>query len=216
MDANLKVESFAVGTYASTCSIIYSESTREAVLIDPGNDPKFILKKLETLNVKAKLLLHTHAHFDHIGGSKELHDVTGAPIYLHKKDQLLYQSLPMQSLMFGLPPLKTGPIEHFIEDGEKFGLGDLLFLTTLHTPGHTEGGCSFYTDVFEQPIVFAGDTLFQGSIGRTDLPGGSFEVLKKSILERLYTLPENTLVITGHGPATTIGEERRDNPFVHL
>ncbi len=217
MRPNLKVESFAIGSYACNCSIIYSTTTHEALVIDPGNDPKTIMKRLATLQVSVKLFLHTHAHFDHIGGSKELRDLTGAPIYLHKSDELLYKSLPMQSMMFGLPPLQTGPIDHFIQDGEEYGLSDpdlKLFLKAIHTPGHTSGSCSFYTEIFDHPLLFAGDTLFQGSVGRTDLPGGDFETLKKSIKNRLYVLPKETMVITGHGPSTTIADEGRDNPFV--
>ena len=209
--------SFPVGSYQCNCSILYSDKTREAIIIDPGNDHTFILKKISDLNLKVKKLLHTHAHFDHIGRSTEVANATGATLHLHKGDQFLYDALPMQGTFFrqivGIPKA----IDSYLEDGEEFGFEDpemKNFLKTIHTPGHTPGSCSFYTEYFDEPIAFAGDTLFQQSIGRTDLPGGDSNLIIKSIKSRLLTLPDETKVIAGHGPDTRIFDEKKYNPFV--
>jgi len=221
----LKVESFAIGSYGCNCTVIYDEISRQALAVDPGNDAKTFLQWISDRDLKVTHLLHTHAHFDHIGGSKIVREQTGAKVCLHKGDKLLYQALPVQSMMFGQAPMTAGPVDHFLQDEEEFNIqqplsvenaGKPFGLKTLYTPGHTEGSCCFYSDQLDQPLLLAGDTLFQGSVGRTDLPGGDFNQLKKSIRDRLYNLPEETLVITGHGPSTTIGAEGKHNPFVNF
>lgn len=209
--------SFPVGSYQCNCSILYSTETREAIIIDPGNDHTFILKKIKDLNLKVKKLLHTHAHFDHIGRSTEVSNATGATLHLHKGDQFLYDALPMQGTFFRQIVGTPKAIDSYLEDGEEFGFEDpelKNFLKTIHTPGHTPGSCSFYTEYFDEPIAFAGDTLFQQSIGRTDLPGGDSNLIIKSIKSRLLTLPDETKVIAGHGPDTRIYDEKKYNPFV--
>lgn len=220
MNNGLKIETFPVGSFSCNCSLIYSEQTKECVIIDPGDDLQLITQKIQERGLKVTKLLHTHAHFDHIGCSKDLAKSCGATIHLHRDDEKLYQALPAQAMMFGLPPHEPGKIDSYLEDGQEFGL-DLAddpninkFLKTIFTPGHTEGSCCFYSELFEQPTLFAGDTLFRSSIGRTDLPGGDFNKIKKSISQRLYQLPDETHVITGHGPSTRIFDERRTNPFV--
>jgi hydroxyacylglutathione hydrolase len=214
----LAIESFATGSLGCNCSILYSEATMEAIIIDPGDDKNAILNRVSDLGIKVKALLHTHAHFDHIGASKELKQEFNCPMHLHQGDKLLYQALPAQAMMFGRPPILPGKVDSWLEDGEEFSLSDedlKNFLKTVHTPGHTQGSCCFYLEnAGDRPILFAGDTLFQGSIGRTDLPGGDFNQIKKSIKERLYSLPDESLVITGHGPSTTLFEEMRFNPYV--
>lgn len=215
---SLKLETFPAGSFACNCSILYDEATKETIIIDPGNDLDLIKSKVKNLGLDVKLMLHTHAHFDHIGCSKCLRDEVGGKILLHQQDELLYKALNEQTKWFGMPPLEVGTIDEYIEDDMEFSLenSDLKnFLKTLFTPGHTEGSCCFYTEAFNEPILFSGDTLFQHSIGRTDLPGGDFETIKKSIKNRLYQLPEDTKVITGHGPATTIYNEKKSNPFVN-
>lgn len=213
----LALETLPIGAYACNCSILYSKKTREAIIIDPGNDHHTLLKKIKELNVTVKKLIHTHAHFDHIGRSNEIREKTGATIHLHKDDQFLYDQLPMQGQFFGEMVGAPGPIDHYITDGEEFHFADeeiKTFLKTIHTPGHTPGSCCFYSNYFSTPILFAGDTLFQNSIGRTDLPGGDSRKIIKSIKERLLVLPDETAVITGHGPLTKIYNEKRFNPFL--
>ncbi len=214
---SLNLTSFPVGNYACNCSILYSSATKEAIIIDPGNDHELILKKINELGIKVKSLLHTHAHFDHIGRSTEVSKATGATIHLHKGDQFLYDMLPQQGLFFGQQVGTPKKLDSYLEEGEIFKFDDPeinSFLTTLHTPGHTPGSCCFYTEYFETPQLFAGDTLFMQSIGRTDLPGGDSRMIIKSIKERLLTLPEETKVIAGHGPATNIFIEKKSNPFL--
>ena len=206
-----------MGSYACNCSILYSDTTREALIIDPGNDHEFILGKIKELNINVKKLLHTHAHFDHIGRSTEISTATNATIHLHKEDKFLYDRLPEQGRFFGQTVGTPKVLDAYLEEGETFSFTDpevKIFLTTLHTPGHTPGSCCFFSDYFETPQLFAGDTLFQQSIGRTDLPGGDSEKIIKSIKERLLTLPDETKVIAGHGPATAIHHEKKYNPFL--
>lgn len=217
---NIKIETFPVGSFSCNCSLIYSTETKESIIIDPGDDLQQIDQEITKRGLKVKALLHTHAHFDHIGCSHQLAQKVGAKTYLHKEDEQLYKALPMQAMMFGRPVMEVGQIDEFLDDQMSFSINELEdqelknFLVTIFTPGHTEGSCCFYTDIFETPILFAGDTLFRQSIGRTDLPGGDFEKIKKSIKQRLFHLPDETHVITGHGPATRIFEEKRSNPFV--
>lgn len=213
----LRIETLPIGSYACNCSIIYSELTKEAIIIDPGNDHKALMKRVDALNIKVKKLLHTHAHFDHIGNSNEVKKATGATIHLHKDDKFLYDQLPMQGQFFGQTVGAPGPIDQYLNDDEEFSLEDSNlnnFLKTIHTPGHTPGSCCFYTNHFENPVLFAGDTLFLNSIGRTDLPGGDSRKIIKSIKEKLLVLPEETSVVTGHGPLTRIFEEKKFNPFL--
>jgi glyoxylase-like metal-dependent hydrolase (beta-lactamase superfamily II) len=219
MNQNKKLilETLPIGNYACNCSILYSELTREAIIIDPGNDHHALLKKIEDLKINVKKLLHTHAHFDHIGSSNEMRKKTGATLHLHKDDLFLYEQLAIQGKFFGQSVDAPGPIDHFLNDGEEFSFEDKeidVFLKTIHTPGHTPGSCCFITNYFSKPILFAGDTLFQNSIGRTDLPGGDSRKIIKSIKEKLFILPEETSVITGHGPMTTISHEKKYNPFL--
>lgn len=214
---SLNLISFPVGSYQCNCSILYSDKTREAIIIDPGNDHEFLLRKIKDLNIKVKKLLHTHAHFDHIGRSTEVAQATGATLHLHKDDQFLYDALPQQGFFFRQIVGTPKSIDAYLEDGEEFGFDDpefAKFLKTIHTPGHTPGSCCFYTEYFDSPQLFAGDTLFQQSIGRTDLPGGNGDLIIKSIKSRLLVLPDETKVITGHGPDTSIFEEKKFNPFI--
>lgn len=214
---NLNLVSLPVGSYQCNCSILFSSKTREAIVIDPGNDHDYILKVLAKLQVNPKKLLHTHAHFDHIGRSNEVRELTGATIHLHKGDQFLYDNLKMQGKFFGQVVGDPAPIDHYLQDDETFEFEDKeinTFLKTIHTPGHTPGSCCFYTEYFDVPVLLSGDTLFERSIGRTDLPGGDTDTIIKSIKSRLLTLPEETLVTPGHGDDTRIFEEKKYNPFL--
>ncbi|MBC7427504.1 MAG: MBL fold metallo-hydrolase [Bacteriovorax sp.] len=214
---SLNLVSFPVGSYQCNCSILYSDITREAIIIDPGNDHEFIFRKISDLNIKVKQLIHTHAHFDHIGRSTEIANQTGATIHLHKGDQFLYDALAQQGIFFKQIVGTPKAIDSYLEEGEEFSFEDpeiKIFLKTLHTPGHTPGSCCFYTEYFDEPQLFAGDTLFQRSIGRSDLPGGDGRLIIKSIKDKLLTLPDETIVIAGHGGKTRIFEEKKFNPFL--
>lgn len=220
---SLVLESFPVGSLACNCSVIYEKNSGAAIIVDPGNDLDLILKYVSSKSLKVKMLLHTHAHFDHIGASGSLSAKLGCPLLLHEEDFSLYKTLPMQALFFGQVCGPPKAPSRKIHDEEIFGLvlgngegeGKLTsFLKTLHTPGHTQGSCSFYTEYFGEPLLLSGDTLFKESIGRTDLPGGNSETIIRSIKNRLLTLPEETVCIPGHGPKTSIYKEKKFNPYI--
>ncbi|HEY9035503.1 MAG TPA: MBL fold metallo-hydrolase [Pseudomonadales bacterium] len=202
-------KTFPVGPLQCNCCIIADPVTRKAVVIDPGGDAERILATLKADNLTLVSIVHTHAHLDHILAAGELKEATGAPIKLHKEDQFLWDSVEWQCQAFGVPYTPLPPPDGWLEDDEPLAC---CGGKARHTPGHTPGSVSF---VFEDhKLLVAGDTLFRRSIGRTDLPGGDYEQIARSILDKLYSLDEDTEVITGHGPSTTIGEEIRENPFV--
>lgn len=207
-------KSFQVGALGCNCTIVACPETRQALVVDPGDEAPRILKALDELGVKAITLLHTHAHFDHVMGTKDVAAKTGAEIALHRDDRWLYENLEMQAGMFGLTARAPAVPTRELAGGDvvTFGREEAR---VLHTPGHTPGSlCFFVQPPGERPLLFSGDTLFAGSIGRTDLWGGSSEQIVKSIRGDIFDLPEETLVIAGHGPDTTVGAEREDNPFV--
>ena len=208
------VETFPVGSLGCNCSLVYRRRSRQAIVIDPGDDPEALLAAVRARNLVVTQLLHTHAHFDHIGGSNEVKRQVGAPILLHRDDEDLYRRLQEQGLLFGVPVAPPGEVDRFIEEGYEVELGTDKLLTTIHTPGHSPGSCCFYTEVTGEPLLFAGDTLFRQSVGRTDLPGGDPYALIRSIKQRLFELPHEAYVVPGHGPATTLAVERRTNPFL--
>ncbi len=195
-----EITPFLVNTY-----ILISEG--EAIVIDPGEANPKLIKDLETLEVKA--VINTHCHIDHCGGNFGVCRATGAPLLVHPESKILLQTLGQQALMFGVPVQSSPPPDGYLQEGDEIKVGDIV-LKVLYTPGHAPGHISLVGD----GITFVGDVLFQGSIGRTDLPGGDYETLLSSIKEKLFFLPDNTVVYPGHGPTTTIGAERTDNPFV--
>lgn len=200
---------FPVGPLQCNCTIIGDALSKSALVIDPGGDADKILNLLEELDLKVVAIIHTHAHLDHILAAGEIKKATGAPIYLHEGDRFLWDIVEEQCLRFGVPPVKLPEPDHVIRDEQDLGCcGGVV----LHTPGHTPGSVSFWFDDIK--FLVAGDTLFRGSIGRTDLPGGNFDEIVKSIKERLYTLDDEAEVITGHGPPTVIGLEKQTNMFV--
>lgn len=200
-----------VGPLQCNCSILWDQNSREALLVDPGDDFPKIKQHIEARGLSIKAVVHTHAHFDHIGASRAVHEWTKAPLCLHPADKMLWDNMEMQGQAFGFELEKTIPWQKDLADEEDFAFGPYK-MKTLYTPGHTPGSCSFSVG----EVLFAGDTLFKGSIGRTDLWGGDFGTLQRSIKERLYTLDSDTRVITGHGPPTQIGVEQRSNSFVRL
>lgn len=204
----LKLESFPVGPLGCNCSLLWDPATGRGVVVDPGGDGAKIRRRVEALGFTVTALLHTHAHFDHVGATKELQDLWQCPAHLHGEDGFLIEALAQQTGMFGMPAIPR-------PDMVPLAAGDRhLDLTTLHTPGHTPGSCCFHGAFEKGQVVLAGDTLFRGGVGRTDLWGGSWDHLEESIRRELYVLDGATLVIPGHGPATTIGEEAGGNPFV--
>lgn len=204
------IETLAVGLFQSNVFILGDPETSDAVVIDPGDDTKDILDILQKNSLRLENILLTHGHIDHVSGVKELKEATGAAVFLHKEDIFLYEQLPTQASFFGITANEIVKIDKCLEDGMEIGEGSLK-CRVIHTPGHTPGSVSFY---FPQGIIFTGDTLFRWSIGRTDLWGSSHEELMKSIKDKLFKLDEKTRVYPGHGPATTIGAEKRDNPFL--
>ena len=205
--------SFAVPPLDCNCSIIGDPITKQAIVVDPGGDPNRILKELQERDLTVAYIVHTHAHFDHFLASGEMKRATGAPLWLHKDDKILWENLEMQCQVFGVPYVPAPPPDRWLKDDEELTLGEVKGLA-LHTPGHTPGSMCFHFPAAH--MVIAGDTLFRGSIGRTDLWGGDAQAIEQSIKNRLYTLDEGTRVITGHGPETRIGDELRYNLYVRL
>jgi glyoxylase-like metal-dependent hydrolase (beta-lactamase superfamily II) len=177
-------------------------------VVDPGGEALRIQRRVEALGFRVSALLHTHAHFDHVGATRELQELWQCPAYLHADDTFLLEALPQQTSMFGMPDIPQ-PEMAALQAGDRH-----LDLTTLHTPGHTPGSCCFHGAYAKGLVVLAGDTLFRGGVGRTDLWGGSWDHLEQSIRRELYGLDPATLVIPGHGPFTTIGEELEGNSFI--
>jgi hydroxyacylglutathione hydrolase len=213
----LVLESFPVGTLGCNCSLLYDSETLEALIIDPGNDAPFLLEKIRSKKVKVRKLLHTHAHFDHIGQSNTVRRATNATLHLHEGDLFLYEALAQQGMLFGASvDTDIGVIDNWLENEERIGFSAESngLLQVLHTPGHTPGSCSFYCEALDEPVLFSGDTLFANSIGRTDLPGGDQVKLLRSIHQRILPLPEETTCIPGHGPNTTLYKEKKNNPFL--
>lgn len=210
------VEHFPVGMLGCNCVILGDPDRGEAIVVDPGGDGDRILARLAELSLECVAIVHTHTHFDHVGATRDVQEATSAPAMIHEEDLFLYagDGLQKQLEAFGIPLRAPEPveIERFLADGDSVRAG-LLEAGVLHTPGHTPGSICFSIGG-ERPVLVAGDTLFQGSVGRTDLWGGSAPQLLSSIRDKLLTLPDETLVITGHGPTTTIGNERRFNPFL--
>lgn len=205
------LETFPVGPLACNCSILADETARRATVIDPGEDVEHILQLLRKHQLQVEQIIVTHAHIDHVGGAAKLKRLTGAPIYMSQRDLPLLKIMNIQAGWLGVPEPEVIP-----PDADA---GDLLDLRiaeepaqVLHTPGHTEGSICLYLPASQ--LLFAGDTLFAGSIGRTDLPGGDSKKILRSIHERLLPLPDDTRVVPGHGSQTTIGQERETNPFL--
>ena len=214
MSAAPLIETFPVGPLQCNCTILADEASREAIVIDPGDEPERILLALESARLRPVALLHTHAHLDHITGSRAVKESTGAPIRLHPADMPLYDALPEQAAFFGLRAEAPLPPDDPLRDQEMIRFGPWM-LSAIHTPGHTPGSTCFQL-LGDSPMLFSGDTLFRRSIGRTDLWGGDTDEILRSIREKLFRLPGDMPVVCGHGPDTTIDEEKRLNPFAGL
>jgi hydroxyacylglutathione hydrolase len=204
-------EILPVGPLQCNCSIVGDETSREAMVIDPGDDIADILALIRKHSLTVKQIVITHAHIDHVGGAMKLRQATGAPILLNQNDYALLKMLDLQAEWIGMQAPGKVDIDHSVGEQEKIQAGSLV-ANVMHTPGHTEGSICLYFPT-EKKLI-AGDTLFAGSIGRTDLPGGSFEKIMRSLQEKVLALPDDTVVVPGHGPLTTVGDEREANPFL--
>ena len=205
----LVTRTHTLGPFATNAYLVSCERTRETAVIDVGFDAGAIAAEIGRLGLEVRYLLNTHAHYDHVAAMADLQERVGGTYWLHPDDRDLLDGLTLQGAAFGLPPAR-GPREvHPLAHGQTLPLGDAT-LKVIHTPGHSRGSVSFHAG----DTVWDGDLLFAGSVGRTDLPGGSFEQLVASVRERIFPLGDDTLVLSGHGPETTVGIERRSNPFV--
>jgi hydroxyacylglutathione hydrolase len=209
------IEVRAVPPFQKNGFVVGCERTREAVLIDPGDEVHQLLSVIEEQQLSIKYILLTHAHIDHVTGVAAAVRACSAPVYLHRLDKPLYDAVPQQALMFGLPVPQLPPIDHFFDLQIPLRVGDLE-VRVHHTPGHCPGGVCLQIGPAGTPgrELFVGDTLFAGSIGRTDLPGGDYQTLMRSITQTLFGLGDECVVFPGHGPSTTIGRERQTNPFL--
>jgi hydroxyacylglutathione hydrolase len=207
------LETFPVGPLHCNCTILGDETTREAMVVDPGDNIPEILSRLQKHGLTLRQIVVTHAHIDHVGGAAQLRKLTGAPVLMNQQDLGLLGMMQMQAGWLGVPTPEVAPPDASAEDGLAVGLASLP-AQVLHTPGHTPGSICLLFHFNDQHLLLAGDTLFAGSIGRTDLPGGDGQQILRSLRERLLVLPDATRVLPGHGPETTIGEERQSNPFL--
>ena len=205
----MKIVPIPNGAFVENCYLVIDEAARQCAIVDPGEDAGLILQQLEQAAVVPLAIWLTHAHLDHVLGVSPVRAATGVPVFLHPADRPLYDRVADQATAFGVQADPLAPPDRSLAHGQELRVGGLSF-TVRHTPGHSPGSIS----VVGEGIVFVGDVLFQGSIGRTDLPGGDMETLLASIERELLVLPDSTIVYSGHGPATTIGAERRTNPFL--
>jgi glyoxylase-like metal-dependent hydrolase (beta-lactamase superfamily II) len=207
-------KSLVVGPVGCNCTVVACPVTHEALIVDPGGDAGKILALLAKMGARAVGIVHTHGHFDHILGTREVAAATSAPVSIHGGDLELYRGLVRQARYFDLVAEQPPEPAQILAGGETLSFGQLK-ARILHTPGHTPGSVGLYIETTgAAPLLLAGDTLFAGGIGRTDLPGGSWEQILRSIRDTLFALPDETVVVPGHGDETTIGEEREENPYV--
>ena len=204
------IKSIIVSLFATNCYIVGCEKTGEAAIIDPGDEPDRILDLVNAHNLKVTKIINTHAHLDHVGAVADIKDKTGASFLLHRDELQILDSLEDQAMFFDVKHSRIPKVDDFLSEETPITVGTLEF-QVLYTPGHTPGGVCFLSDT----ILFSGDTLFQGSIGRTDFPGGSFTTIINSIKKKLLTLDPRTRVLCGHGPETAIKFEKDNNPFLH-
>ncbi len=203
------IKTLEVGPIMANCYILGCEETKEAVVIDPGDEADRILMTLAEDKLKVKYIINTHGHFDHVGANKELKEITKAELMIHAEDEPMLFELAQHAQAFGLTAENSPPADITIADNDEIKFGNIT-LKVIHTPGHSLGGVCLLTD----KVLISGDTLFAGSIGRTDLPGGDYDTLISSIKTKLLCLDEETIVYTGHGPETSIGREKKINPFL--
>jgi glyoxylase-like metal-dependent hydrolase (beta-lactamase superfamily II) len=205
----VEITEIVTGAFVENAYLVHDTATGDAVIVDPGDNPGRIVRTVEQAGAKPKAVLLTHAHIDHAGAAAEIQEHFDVPLYCHAADEAMLDRLGAQARMFGIGGVRKPRVDHHVEDGQILAFGSLE-LKVLHTPGHTPGGVCYLVG----DRLLAGDTLFAGSIGRTDLPGGSYEQIIDSIRDKILGLDDSVRVYTGHGPETTVGRERRTNPFL--
>lgn len=205
----MKIHTFTIGPLETNAYLVVDEGSRQTLLIDPGLESEGIYDVILEERLDLRAIVNTHGHFDHVCGNAFFKAKTGKPVLIHRDDVTMMSQAAGQALAFGFQVSTSPPPDRLLAEGDEVEIGESRF-QVLHTPGHTPGGICLY----EEGVVFVGDTLFAGSIGRTDMPGGSYELLLNSIRSKLLSLPDETAVYPGHGPATTIGAERAHNPFL--
>jgi len=205
----MKYEKLSVGVLETNCYLVYCPETLECAVVDPGAEAEKIFRLIAEKGLKPRVLLNTHGHVDHIGANKDIKDKFDIPLYIHSADSAMLERVHQTEMAFFLGAKDSPPPDHFLKDGDKLKIGK-SFLRVIHTPGHSPGSVSFLGDGF----LLSGDTLFFGGVGRTDLPGGSWQEMESSIKNKILTMPDEMLVLPGHGPSTTVGQEKRSNPFI--
>ncbi|HET6203432.1 MAG TPA: MBL fold metallo-hydrolase [Planctomycetota bacterium] len=205
----LRIATIPVGPFVMNCTLLKDEETGKGLVLDPGDEVERVAKGVEREGIEVVALVGTHGHLDHVGRAAELKEALGAPFYFHRDDRWLLENLESQGRMFGLGPLRAASVDRWLEHGDRVEFGSVS-LEVIHAPGHSPGSIC----LLGEGHLFAGDVLFRGSVGRTDLWGGDWDALERSIRERLFPAGDSIVVHPGHGPETTIGEERRANPFV--
>jgi hydroxyacylglutathione hydrolase len=209
--SEIKLQIVPVGALEANCYILWDSTTREGIIVDPGSEASKIVALVKKNNLLIKYIINTHGHYDHIGANQELRSKLGAEILIHEADGPLLEN-PMKNLSFLKPAIRNVQLtpDRLLKEGDIITVG-AISLEVIHTPGHTQGSICLLGDNF----IITGDTLFEGSIGRTDLPGGSYDDIQASLKDKLQTLSDDLVVYPGHGPATTIGQEKLNNPFLH-
>lgn len=209
----ITVETFPSGPLGCNCSLVVDDLSKRAIVVDPGGDFEHIEARLDALGAKVDAIVHTHTHIDHVGATAAVQRKSGARACIHEEDRFLYDLLPVQAAMLGVPLPETVEMEGSLRDGGALSAGEVE-LGVLHTPGHTPGSVTFVVKAGGATRVFTGDTLFRRGIGRTDLWGGDSGLIMRSLTEKILALPDDAIVVPGHGPETTIGDERTKNPFL--
>ena len=205
----MNYEILIVGPLETNCYLVYSQDSLECAVVDPGAEAERIVQLIAQKNLKPTLILNTHGHVDHIGANKEIKEKFNIPLYIHSADGPMLENVQQSEMAIFLGAMDSPSPDHFLNDGDKIKIGK-SFLQVIHTPGHSPGSVSFLSDGF----LLSGDTLFFGGVGRTDLPGGSWKEMVNSIKNKILTMPDEMKVLPGHGPFTTVGQEKRANPFI--
>jgi glyoxylase-like metal-dependent hydrolase (beta-lactamase superfamily II) len=205
----MNYEILIVGPLETNCYLVYSQDSSECAVVDPGAEADRIFQLIAQKNLKPALILNTHGHIDHIGANKDVKEKYNIPLYIHSADGPMLENVQQSEMAIFLGAMDSPSPDHFLHDGDKIKIGK-SFLKVIHTPGHSPGSVSFLGDGF----LLSGDTLFFGGVGRTDLPGGSWKEMESSIKNKILTMPDEMKVLPGHGPFTTVGQEKRANPFI--
>ena len=205
----MKYETLVVGALETNCYLVYCPETRECAVVDPGAESEEIFRLIMKKGLKPIIVLNTHGHVDHVGANRDIKERFDVPLYIHSADSSMLEKSQDSELALFLEAKDSPAPDHLLKEGDKIRIGK-SFLEVIHTPGHSPGSVSFLGDGF----ILSGDTLFSGGVGRTDFPGGSWRELENSIKNKILTLPDETIILPGHGPSTTVGQEKSSNPFI--